>query len=100
MNGLLIAALISIYSPFAVSAGNVFDTKAYCRRLADVAGGSYQIEEACREQEREAQASLARKEIPSRVENYCRKLGETAGGSYNIMNACVDQELAAKGRLR
>lgn len=57
-------------------------------------------EEACRQQEREAQASLSRKQMPPRVEKYCREVGKAVGGSYQIMNACVEQELAAKARLR
>ncbi len=77
-----------------------FDTVSYCRQVADAVGGSYQIEEACRQQEKEAQASLSRKQIPPRVEKYCREVGQAVGGSYQIMNACVDQELAAKARLR
>jgi len=77
-----------------------FDIYGYCRQVSDAVGGSYQIEEACRQQEREAQVSLSRKQIPSRVEKYCREVGQAVGGSYQITNACVEQELAAKARLR
>lgn len=77
-----------------------FDIAGYCRQVSDAVGGSYQIEEACRQQEREAQASLSRKQIPSRIEKYCKEVGQAVGGSYQIMNACVEQELAAKARLR
>lgn len=91
---LFIALLIPYSNAFA------FDIYGYCRQVSDAVGGSYQIEEACRQQEREAQTSLSRKQIPSRVEKYCREVGQTVGGSYQIMNACVEQELAAKARLR
>lgn len=77
-----------------------FDINGYCRQVANAAGGSYQIEEMCRQQERQAQASLSRKQVPSRAENYCREVGQAAGGSYQIMDMCVQQEVAAKERLR
>ncbi|WP_036244148.1 hypothetical protein [Methylobacter tundripaludum] len=77
-----------------------FDISNYCRQVSDAVGGSYQIEEACRQQELEAQASLSRKQMPQRVEKYCREVGQAVGGSYQIMDACVEQELAAKARLR
>lgn len=92
--------LFLIGTLIAASEAVAFDTNSYCRQVAKAVGGSYQIEEACRQQEREAQASLSRKQIPSRIENYCREVGQAVGGSYQIMNACVDQELAAKARLR
>jgi len=95
----LTAALVSISIGYAILV-YAFDIKSYCRQVSDAVGGSYQIEETCRQQERDAQASLSRKQIPSRVEDYCRRVGEAIGGSYQIMNVCVDQELAAKGRLR
>lgn len=77
-----------------------FDINGYCRQVADAVGGSYQIEETCRQQERQAQANLSRRQIPPRVENYCREVGQAVGGSYQIMDTCVQQELAAKARLR
>lgn len=79
---------------------NAFDTLKYCQDVSQAVGGSYQIEEACRKQERAAQAVLSRRQIPSRVEKYCREVGQAVGGSYQIMNACVDQELAAKSRIQ
>lgn len=91
---LFIALLIPCSNAFA------FGIYGYCRQVSDAVGGSYQIEEACRQQEREAQASLSRKQMPPRVEKYCREVGKAVGGSYQIMNACVEQELAAKARLR
>jgi hypothetical protein len=78
---------------------DAFDTVAYCKKISQIAGGSYQIEAACRAQEKEAQASLSARRIPAQIESYCRKIGEIAGGSYHLMNACVDQEIAAKSKL-
>jgi hypothetical protein len=91
---IIVAALLSCSNAFA------FDIPEFCRRVSESVGGSYQIEEACRKEEREAQASLSRKQIPSRIEIYCREVAQAVGGSYQIMNACVEQELAAKARLR
>lgn len=85
--------------PTTLLGAPTFDTEKYCREVAQTVGGSYQIEEACRKQERDALSALARRQIPARVERYCREVGQAVGGSYQIMNACVDQELAAKARL-
>lgn len=77
-----------------------FDINGYCRQVTDAVGGSYQIEEACRQQERQARDNLSREKIPQRVANYCQEVGQAVGGSYQIMGTCVQQELAAKARLR
>lgn len=88
------ASLILCSNAFA------FDISGYCRQVSDAVGGSYQVEETCRQQEEEAQTILSRKQIPSRIAKYCREVGQAVGGSYQIMNTCVDQELGAKARLR
>lgn len=77
-----------------------YDINSYCRQVSNAVGGSYQIEEACRQQEREAQANLSRARPPARIEKYCREVGQAVGGSYQIMDACIQQELAAKGRMK
>jgi hypothetical protein len=82
------------------SSAFAFDINGYCRQVANAVGGSYQIEETCRQQEYQAQANLSRKQIAPRVENYCREVGQAVGGSYQIMLTCVQQELAAKARLQ
>jgi hypothetical protein len=77
-----------------------YDINSHCREIGRVAGGSYQIEEACRNQEHQAQSKLSRKNIPSQIANHCREIGRVAGGSYSIAEACVEQETSAKSRLR
>lgn len=77
-----------------------FDIDAYCKEVADAAGGSYQIEETCRKMESEAKAKLEKMSIPSRVEKYCKEIGEAVGGSYQIMETCVKQELESKSRMK
>jgi len=47
---LLTAALVSISIGYAISS-YAFDIKSYCRQVSDAVGGSYQIEETCRQQE-------------------------------------------------
>lgn len=68
--------------------------------MANAAGGSYEIEKMCREEEYESQRSIARMQVPARIENYCRKIGQAAGGSYVIMETCIQQEIEAKRNLR
>lgn len=77
-----------------------FDTNRYCAMIGETAGGSYQIEATCREQEMLARSRASRSSIPSRVVNYCRTIGETAGGSYQIYITCVEQELGAASSMR
>ena len=79
---------------------NSFDISAYCRSIADTAGGSYQIELTCREMERDAKSRINRKQVPDRIMRYCRRIGETAGGSYQIMLTCIIQELNARSQMR
>lgn len=76
-----------------------FDTNRYCRQVADVVGGSYQIEQTCHEQELDAKRKLERMIIPERIKKYCTEVAQTIGGSYQIMKTCVEQELSAKRKL-
>ena len=78
----------------------VYDTKAYCRKIADTIGGSYQIEETCRNEEAEALVKLNSRTIPDRILRYCSQIGQTIGGSYQIMETCVEQESEAAARLQ
>jgi len=78
----------------------VFDTKSYCRKVADAVGGSYEIEETCRNEEADALASLQSRKIPARILRYCTQVTDAIGGSYVIMQTCVEQENEAKARLQ
>ncbi|ARU30759.1 hypothetical protein CAP31_03075 [Sulfuriferula sp. AH1] len=98
--GFQMKKIVTVVMSLLCSSAFAFDINGYCRQVADAVGGSYQIEEQCRQQERQAQSSLSRKQIPPRVESYCREVGQAVGGSYQIMGTCVQQELAAKARLR
>jgi len=96
MKKMFFAAVVTLVS---VTVAHAFDTNAYCSKVSDSIGGSYQIEMACRQQEKIAESALSRTSIPARVESYCRKVAESIGGSYQIMDACVSQELSAKSKL-
>lgn len=82
-----------------IAAVPAFDTKTYCRKIGDTVGGSYQIEETCRDEEAEALRKLTSREIPDRLLR-CSRIGETVGGSYQIMETCVEQETESAARLK
>jgi hypothetical protein len=56
-----------------------FDTEAYCRKIGDTAGGSYEIEETCRDEEAKALSQLNSQSIRARTLEYCSRIGDTAG---------------------
>lgn len=98
--------LTTIWCPTAIllalnahAAYSSFDINSYCRTVADAVGGSYQIEESCRNMEDDARRNLAQMSIPPRVEKYCYEVASAVGGSYQIMESCVNMELEAKGRM-
>jgi hypothetical protein len=90
----LVALLTPLGTPFA------FDISAYCRQVADAVGGSYQIELACRQQEKAARSRLAAMQVPDRIRSYCTQVADAVGGSYQIMETCVEQELKAREQLK
>lgn len=96
MNVILILILMLLVNP--VWSAN-FDIEAYCKQVSKAVGGSYQIEQTCRDQQREAQANLAGMSIPSEIKNHCEQVGNVVGGSYKIMETCVEQEIKAKANL-
>jgi hypothetical protein len=78
---------------------SAYNTDEYCQQIGKAAGGSYQIEAACHQQEREAEVEIRSRTVAPEIERYCEKIGMAAGGSYQIMRACIDQEEAAKKSL-
>jgi hypothetical protein len=79
----------------------VYDTPAYCRKVGQAAGGSYQIEGTCRESEGNAQRDLrSRVVIESRVLTYCDRVSSAVGGSYQILLQCVKNEEQAAADIR
>lgn len=95
-------AQVGLFVFYALTIPNLagaFDTDAYCEQVSNAAGGSYQIEKTCHEQEHEAQSNISIMTIPQKIKNYCKNVGQTAGGSYQIMESCIEQELNAKSEL-
>lgn len=76
-----------------------FDIKAHCREVSEFAGGSYQIEESCRQMENESKKNIAKMSVPARIMKHCTEVAEYAGGSYQILESCIKMEQEAKSRL-
>jgi hypothetical protein len=94
----LFVLAVAAYTGIVIA--NEYDTKAYCKDMSEVIGGSYLIEKSCRDQEMVAKAQLARLAIPSEIEKYCDDMGEFIGGSYVIKQSCVKEEMTAKDALK
>ena len=79
-----------------------FDIGKHCKHIGSLpTGGSYTLEQTCRNQEREALRKLQGQSIPPEIEKHCAHLGSLSiGGSYSLMLTCVQQEIAAKNNLR
>jgi hypothetical protein len=76
-----------------------FDINAYCRTVADSVGGSYQIEEACREMEADSARKYRNMSVEPKVDQYCTEVAEAIGGSYQILEGCIEQESASRDRM-
>jgi hypothetical protein len=79
---------------------HAYDIEAYCQQVGAGVEGSAQVEAACREQERTAQAHIQHMSAPARIMKYCEEVGQSAGGSYQIMEACIKEEAKAKDELK
>ena len=95
MRILLIAAgLIAL--PLAAHA---FDIDAYCQQVGAAAGGSAQLEAACREQEQRARNNISHMTVSPRVMDYCQGVGQSAGGSYEFTEQCLREEAKSGDKL-
>lgn len=93
------ALALIFLAPMAVW-GQGFDIEKHCKEVASFAGGSYQIEQGCRNNERKAQAQIDSESIPPEIKAHCQEVAEFAGGSYQIMMGCIKNEIKAKANLR
>lgn len=100
MNRMFLLANFLLYSPAMADDMPNFDTVAFCETVARNAGGSYQIEQICREQEERAKTSLKQSHYDEEIIRYCTRIGAVIGGSYQIMETCADQERTAKQNLQ
>jgi predicted secreted protein len=73
VNKMLIALPVIVAGP-AMAQDVTFDIEAYCARVADAVGGSYQIEETCRQQEADAREAMRSTE--QRIATYCEKVAD------------------------
>lgn len=96
---ILTAAMAALAVGPAVQAAE-FDTNAHCKQVANFAGGSYAIEESCRQQEASARRSVEGRKTEPRIMKHCTEVGKFAGGSYAIVDSCIDQEEQARGRMK
>ena len=80
-------------------AAHAYDIEAYCQQVGAAAGGSAQLESACRDQEQTAKDNISSLSVPQRIMNYCQEVGQSAGGSYQFMEACIKEESKAKDKL-
>lgn len=77
-----------------------FDIEQHCAKVAASVGGSYQIEQNCRNKARESKRALeSMGSIPPEIERNCERIATSVGGSYTIMKNCIDREIAAKANL-
>lgn len=88
--------------PDGGSLSSEFDIEKHCKHIGSLpTGGSYTLEQTCRNQEREALRKLQGQSIPPEIEKHCAHLGSlSTGGSYSLMLTCVQQEITAKNNLR
>jgi len=76
-----------------------FNIENHCREVSQFVGGSYQIEQNCRNNERKAKEQLSAEPIPPEIEKHCAEVAEFVGGSYQLMMSCVKNETKAKANL-
>jgi hypothetical protein len=97
--GALTAAGLAAIAPASAQDLPNFDINAYCAQVAAAGGGSYMIEQGCREQEAAAQAELASRTIEPRILEYCTQVAQVSGGSYGILQGCVQMEERARDQI-
>ena len=78
-----------------------YDGNAYCSTVASAAGGGYQLEASCRQQEAAASATLQTLgEIEPRILAYCRGVADQVARSSWFLLTCIKNELKAKADLQ
>lgn len=98
----IIAAAVFIFgltTPAPAADVPEYDTKKYCKELGDMAGGSSQLELACRNQENQIKSRLTRIRASARSIKYCKEMGDMAGGSYALYEQCLQQEAESEKQL-
>jgi hypothetical protein len=76
-----------------------FDIEQHCAKVSQSVGGSYRIEQTCRDRAREAKRQIESMSIPLEIERNCTRIAGAVGGSYTIMKSCIEREIEAKANL-
>ncbi|RVH69248.1 hypothetical protein CN198_14295 [Sinorhizobium meliloti] len=69
----------------------------YCKKVADVSGGSSMIYNSCIEMEQNAydRRKANWSSVSAKSRNYCDEVAGVSGGSYTILDSCIDMETDA-----
>ena len=94
------AVVLAALAAGAQAAPPTYDTQAYCAKTAEAVGGSYHIEQGCRQQEAAARAQFTAAGYPPRIAGYCDQVAQAVGGSYQILNGCAQRESQARDAMR
>lgn len=72
-----------------------YDVKAYCKTVADTAGGSAMILRGGYSQEQTSYNKLKPtwETLPAKMQKYCDEVAQVSGGSFMILAGCVQMEL-------
>lgn len=98
---IILAIAITVFSSSSCLASSLpsFSIDSYCQAVSEAGGGSYQIEEKCREMENDSMRNLESMEAPNRVMKYCTEVAQAGGGSYQILETCINMELESKSNI-
>ena len=77
-----------------------YDTEAYCAEVAKVSGGSYTIEQGCRDMEAGAHAALVTRAVEAKIMEYCDQVARIGGGSYSLLGGCIAMEEQARNAMQ
>ena len=93
--------LVGLLFPLTAGAAELppYDSGAYCKQVSAAGGGSYAIESACMDMEKEAREALAAMDIEPKILKYCDEVAKAGGGTYAILQACIEMEMESKKNL-
>ena len=77
-----------------------YDTEVYCAEVAKMSGGSYMIEQGCRDMEASAQALLEARTVEPKIMEYCDQVAQFSGGSYSLLDGCITMEEQARNAMK
>lgn len=74
-----------------------YDPEAYCKKVANVSGGSSMIYSGCIDMEQDSynKLKLSWSSLAEKTQKYCDRVAKTSGGSYMLLDGCIDMETEA-----